>query len=189
MHLHVANPCDSLIVYVYTQVSAFCAFVASSVVQSELAGGGPGLVSRSQAAAGWLIFVTVIAMLVEGALMTTRFLNFVFVATAIFKIVVSPPLLPPLTHTSLHIIGVSVSEPHTCGRTDNCLCIYVYLLLQTDYKLNQFVNGCQFINLVIQFLNWLTLFQLSGRTAWKLGEWFGSWVNGLGSWLNGLKAG
>ena len=153
MHLHVANPCDSLIVYVCTQVSAFCAFIASSVAQGEYAifSGGQGLVSRSQAAAGWLIFVTIIAMLVEGALITTRFLNFVFVATTIFKIVVSPPLLPPLTHTSLHIIGVSVSEPHTCGRTDNCLCIYVYLLLQTDYKLNQFVNGCQFINLVIQF--------------------------------------
>ena len=106
MHLHVANPCDSLIVCVCTQVSAFCAFVAGSVAQGEYVtvSGVPrvrALVSRSQAAAGWLIFVTVIAMLVEGALIITRFLNFVFVATTIFKIVVSPPLLPPLTHTNL----------------------------------------------------------------------------------------
>ena len=106
MHLHVANPCDSLIVYVCTQVSALCAFVASSVAQGEYAtvsglGQTLPLIPRSQAAAGWLIFVTVIAMLVEGSLIITRFLNFVFVATTIFKIVVSPPLLPPLTHTNL----------------------------------------------------------------------------------------
>ena len=52
----VANPCDSLIVYVSTQVSAFCAFVASSVAQSEYSSVGAfstlrSLMSRSQAAA------------------------------------------------------------------------------------------------------------------------------------------
>ena len=100
-------------------MSAFCAFVAASVAQGEFAtvsGLQGGLLPRSQAAAGWLIFVTVIAMLVEGALIATRFLNFGFVATTIFQIVVSPPPSPsPSTHThththTLHIIGMSRHE-------------------------------------------------------------------------------
>ena len=124
----LANPCDSLIVYVHSQVSAFCAFVSGSVAQGDIApvSGAPGfesLSSRSQAAAGWLIFVTVIAMLVEGALIAARFLNFGFVATTIFQIVVSPPPPSPHTHTHTHTHTYTHTHTHTHTRTHTPLFI------------------------------------------------------------------
>ena len=78
----------------WLQVFSFAAFVAAAVTVSDLDSpilDNIGLADSISSAAGWIIFVSLMAMLIQGAIIALRFLNFGFVNNnfSIFLFVVS----------------------------------------------------------------------------------------------------
>ena len=57
-------------------MAAFICLIIAAIVLDDLDGGTGGLVDRSNAACGFLVFLAIMVMLLEGIIIALRFLNF-----------------------------------------------------------------------------------------------------------------
>ena len=84
-----------------SQVVALICLIIASVTLDDLDGGSGGLVDRTNAACGFIVFLAIMVMLIEGIIIALRFLNFDIVNKFIFIFhiavcIANCFLLPPL---------------------------------------------------------------------------------------------
>ena len=107
-------------IHIHIQVLAFVLIIPAGVTQTAAYPspvGGP-----SYSAAGWLLFVTIVAMLVEGVIIALRFLNLALVQQYILPLVitVSGGRVHDHLHTPHLTLHAPPPTPHpTCSTLDH----------------------------------------------------------------------
>ena len=107
-------------IHIHIQVLAFVLIIPAGVTQTAaypLSVGGP-----SYSAAGWLLFVTIVAMLIEGVIIALRFLNLALVQQYILPLVIT--VSGGRVHDHLHPPHLTLHAPPliTCTPTPHPTC-------------------------------------------------------------------